>query len=340
VALPALAMAQAVNASGKELIAAIIAGVEVMFRIGVATLHSPEHIGFHAPGMTGPFGSAAACASLMGLSARETAHAFGIAGSLAGGLLAFAKAGSGGMVKRLHLGRAAESGVLAARLANRGYEGPRNVIEGRYGVLEAFCEENDPTLLTQGLGQVFEIERVCFKRYPCHVTAHVPVQLLRNLMTTGRFGVEDIHAIAIEASGKVVSHHNERAPADIMLAQYSVPFCVAIAAFHDPLDPAVFCDEVVRDPRVRALAKAIKVSAGETIKGWGARLDITLKDGRTFGGNLDTWLGCPETPLSTEQLRDKFDRITGSASKRLRDTLFDNLMQLEQVKSLELLALT
>jgi 2-methylcitrate dehydratase PrpD len=321
VALPALAMAQAVNASGKELIAAIIAGVEVMFRIGAATLHTPEHIGFHAPGMTGPFGSAAACASLMGLSARQTAHAFGIAGSLAGGLLAFAKAGSGGM-------------------ANRGYEGPRNVIEGTYGVLEAFCEENDPTLLTQGLGQVFEIERVCFKRYPCHVTAHVPVQLLRNLMTTGRFGPEDIHAIAIEASGKVVSHHNERAPADIMLAQYSVPFCVAIAAFHDPLDPAVFCDEVVRDPRVRALAKAIKVSAGETIKGWGARLDITLKDGRTFGGNLDTWLGCPETPLSTEQLRDKFDRITGSASKRLRDTLFDNLMQLEQVKSLEMLALT
>src|SRR5205823_533871 len=162
------------------LIAAIIAGVEVMFRIGAATLHSPEHIGFHAPGMTGPFGSAAACASLMGLSARQTAHAFGIAGSLAGGLLAFAKAGSGGMVKRL-----------------------------------------------------------------------------RNLMTTGRFGAGDIHAIAIEASGKVLSHHNERAPADIMLAQYSVPFCVAIATFHDPLDPAVFSDEVARDPRVRALAKAI-----------------------------------------------------------------------------------
>jgi len=125
-----------------------------------------------------------------------------------------------------------------------------------------------------------------------------------------------------------------------MLAQYSVPFCVAIAAFHDPLDPAVFTDDVVRDPRVRALANAIKVSASDTVKGWGARLDITLKDGRTFGGQIDTWLGCPETPLSTEQLRDKFDRITGSASTLLRETLFDNLMQLEQVKSLEPLALT
>src|SRR6267378_334544 len=165
VALPAFVMAQAERASGRDLITAIVAGIEVMFRIGNATLHTPEHIGFHAPGLTGPFGAAAACASLLRLSAGETANAFGIAGSLAGGLLAFAKAGSGGMVKRLHLGRAAESVVLAVRLANRGYEGPRNVIEGRYGVLEAFCEEHDAALLTQGLGKVYEIERVCIKRY-------------------------------------------------------------------------------------------------------------------------------------------------------------------------------
>ena len=101
----------------------------------------------------------------------------------------------------------------------------------------------------------------------------------------------------------------------------------------------MFCDEVVRDPRVRALAKAVKVSAADTIKGWGARLDITLKDGRTFGGQIDTWLGCPETPLSKEQLRAKFDRITQGASKRLRETLFDDLMRLDQMKSLETLPL-
>src|SRR2546429_469646 len=89
------------------------------------------------PGPAGPAG----CAALLRLSADQIANAFGIAGSLSGGLLAFAKAGSGGMIKRLHLGRAAEGGVLAARLAQRGYEGPRTVLEGRYGVLDAFCEE-------------------------------------------------------------------------------------------------------------------------------------------------------------------------------------------------------
>src|SRR5262249_13212136 len=123
VALPALLMAQALNAGGKDLIAAIVAGVEVMFRLGAATLHSPEHVGFHAPGLTGPFGSAAACASLMRLSPRETAHAFGIAGSLAGGLLAFAQPGSGGMVKPRPLGRAAGPARSAPRLAPRGRVG-------------------------------------------------------------------------------------------------------------------------------------------------------------------------------------------------------------------------
>src|SRR5439155_1006907 len=94
VALPAFTMAQALGSSGRDLLAAIVAGVEVMFRIGAASLHSPEKIGFHAPGMTGPFGAAAAGASLMKLSAGETANAFGIAGSFGSGLLAFARAGS------------------------------------------------------------------------------------------------------------------------------------------------------------------------------------------------------------------------------------------------------
>ena len=192
VALPALMMAQACNASGRDLVTAIVAGIEVMFRIGAATLHSAEKVGFHGPGMTGPFGSAAACASLMKLSAAETANAFGVAGSLAGGLLAFAKSGSGGMIKRLHLGRAAESGVIAARLAQRGYEGPPAVLEGRYGLLEAFCEETDPSLLTQGLGETWEIERLCIKRYASHVTTHVPVQLLRSFIEQHGFAGDDI----------------------------------------------------------------------------------------------------------------------------------------------------
>ena len=99
-----------------RLIAAFVAGNEVMIRIGRATGHTNEARGFHAPGTTGPFGGAVAAGHLLRLDARAMTNALGIAGSLCGGLLEFAR-GDGGMVKRLHLGRASEAGVLAASLA-------------------------------------------------------------------------------------------------------------------------------------------------------------------------------------------------------------------------------
>ena len=106
---PALAVAQQGARGGKDLIAAFVAGNEVMIRIGRATGHTNEARGFHAPGTTGPFGAAVACGHLLGLDAAAMTNAIGIAGSLAGGLLEFAR-GDGGIVKRLHLGRASEAG--------------------------------------------------------------------------------------------------------------------------------------------------------------------------------------------------------------------------------------
>jgi len=339
VALPAFAMAQACGASGRDLVTAIVAGIEVMFRIGNATLHSAEKVGFHAPGMTGPFGSAAACAALLRLSPEHTANAFGIAGSLGGGLLAFAKSRSGGMIKRLHLGRAAEAGVLAARLAQRGYEGPPTVLEGRFGVLEAFCEENDASLLVKDLGETWEIERLCIKRYACHVTSHVPVQLLRGFIEQHGFAGDDIADIDVDASDKVVSHHAEASPGDIMQAQYSVPFNLALAAYHDPRDPDVYDDRIAAEPRIRDLARRVRTASTGGRKGWAARITVTLRDRRRFEGAADSFLGCPQTPLSDEQLRFKFDRLCKDGPARLRQSLFDDLMRVEQVPSLASLPL-
>src|SRR5215470_1766416 len=124
-----LAVAQERGIGGRELIAAFVAGAEVMIRIGRATKHSNEGRGFHAPGTTGPFGAAIACGRLMGFDEERMQNALGIAGSLACGLLEFARSGTGAMVKRLHLGRAAESGVLAASLAGEGFTGPASVLE-------------------------------------------------------------------------------------------------------------------------------------------------------------------------------------------------------------------
>lgn len=341
VALPALAAAQAAQASGRDLLQAIVAGCEVMFRIGAATLHSPEKRGFHAPGLSGPFGSAVACGRLLGLGPERLVNALGIAGSLAGGLLAFAGTGSGGMVKRLHLGRAAESGVVATELAARGYEGPAAVLDGRFGLLEAFCDERDPALLTAELGDTFEIEKLCLKRYACHVTAQAPVQLLREQMAAHGFTGPDIAGIRVHASDKVVSHHSEAHPTDVMGAQYSVPFALAIAAHFDAGDPKAFLGESLRDPDVRSLAERIEVTEcpGRPIRGWGADMAITLVTGAALEGSRSSFPGCPESPLSRDGLFAKFERLCEPMDAQHRAALFGALCNVEKVPDLSRLGL-
>jgi 2-methylcitrate dehydratase PrpD len=327
VALPAFAMAQAERRSGRELIAAIVAGCEVSFRVGAATLHTPELAGFHAPGIVGPFGAATASGKMLALSADELVHAFGIAGSCTGGLLAFARSGQGGMVKRLHLGRAAESGVLAAQLASRGYDGPRTVLEGEFGVLATFCSKSDPERLTARLGTFFETSLLCIKPYACHVTAQAPIELFRALMAEHRFAPGDIAAIEVTASEKVASHHSERRPADVMLGQYSVPFSLAVAAWRDPADPASFADDAIHDGGILDLAARVKIVPGES--GWGAGLTVALKDGRKLTGAAKSFRGCPETPMSLEDVAAKFRKLT--RGKPGMDALLDALLDIENV---------
>src|SRR5688572_7496492 len=139
---PGIPVAQAQGRSGKALLTAYVAGFEVMYRIGDAARHSSEKIGFHAPGLTGVFGGAVVTGLLMKLDADRMTNALGIGGSLCSGLLEFSRSG-GGMVKRLHLGRAAEGGAMAATLAREGYTGPHTVLEGKFGFLNVFAQEKE-----------------------------------------------------------------------------------------------------------------------------------------------------------------------------------------------------
>lgn len=314
VALPALAVGEATAASDDEILCAIVAGCETMFRLGAATLHTPEKIGFHAPGLTGPFGAAIATARLMGLSVDQTANALGIAGSFASGLLAFAKAGQGGMIKRLHLGRAAEGGVLAARLAARGFEAPHTVIEGSFGLLDAFCSDTDPSLLTQGLGRQWELDALCLKRFACHITAHAPVEQLRDWIAEHGFTGDDIARVRVLGSPKLVSHHGNTSPVDLTLAQYSVPFVVALAAYRDPQDPASFSPDTLHDAGIMGLCKRVEVGERDlsSAKGWGVELRVELRDGRTFEAIREDFLGTPDRPFDDDALRAKFMRLTPS----------------------------
>lgn len=310
VAIPAIAVAQEVGAEPEELLRAIVAGTEVMFRIGNATLHSAEARGFHAPGITGPFGAAVAAGVLRKLSVDEMTNALGIAGSMGGGLLAFAR-GSGGMVKRLHLGRAAQSGVVAVDLASRGLEGPDRVLEGNFGTLEAFCPKSDPAKLTADLGAEWEFSHLCLKRYACHVTCQAPIEFLRGAMAEHGFSGAEIASVELGVSQKVLSHHGNPIPKDIAGAQYSVPFAFSAAAFGDPDDPRTFETSPDR-PEVKDLAAGIRLVPGDLgDEKWGAEVTLRLHSGRTIEGRRMHFRGTPESPFTAGDLSRKFSRLTG-----------------------------
>ncbi|HEX5321158.1 MAG TPA: MmgE/PrpD family protein, partial [Stellaceae bacterium] len=255
---PALAVAQQAGASGRALIAAFVAGNEVMIRIGRATGHTNEARGFHAPGTTGPFGGAVAADHLLRLDPAAMTNALGIAGSLCGGLLEFAR-GDGGMVKRLHLGRASEAGVLAASLAAGGFAGPRTVLEGEFGFLKVFCTKWDLAELTRGLGEEFVVSTTVLKRYPCHATAHAAVKAVRELQAEQGFTGAQVEAITVTGSQRMVERHNILEPADLMLAQYSIPFCIALALCREARDPQSFDATALADQQIRAACRRVRL---------------------------------------------------------------------------------
>src|SRR5215207_7271943 len=147
----ALAMAEKLGSDGKTLVTAIAAGYEVMIRSSLALNPSAARLrGWHLTGVCGPF-AAAACAVLMGLDAERTAWALGLAGTQGAGVWAFNA--DGAMSKRLHAGKAAHSGVLAAELAALGFTGPTQIYEFEDGgVLKAFSDASDAAPLTDALG--------------------------------------------------------------------------------------------------------------------------------------------------------------------------------------------
>jgi 2-methylcitrate dehydratase PrpD len=333
----ALAVAQERGIGGRELIAAFVAGAEVMIRIGRATKHSNEGRGFHAPGTTGPFGAAIACGKLMGFDAERMRNALGIAGSLACGIMEFARSGTGAMVKRLHLGRAAESGVLAASLAAEGFTGPASVLEGGFGFLRVFCGGDfDASELTRDLGASYATRSIMLKRFPCHITAHTSVQAILELRAEHGYAAADVEAIHIAGNDKMAGVNNIRAPADIMMAQYSIPFCVALAHLRDPHDPRSFDQTAPADPQIRSLCERVTITIGkDRPTPLAADITVTLRDGRVFTCRVADFKGTPTQPLDGAELRDKFLMLTRHCPADEMGEMFDRLQNLEHEPDLD-----
>jgi 2-methylcitrate dehydratase PrpD len=333
---PGLAMGQDVGGSGRDLLAAVVAGAEVMIRIGWATRHSNEVQGFHAPGTTGPFGAAIAAGRFLKLDAAAMTNALGIAGSLCGGLMEFARSGTGSMVKRLHIGRACEAGILAANLAHGGFTGPTTVLEGEAGFLRVYCSNHDVGQLTKGLGTTYATLAICLKRYACHITAQKAVQAIQELRAEHGIGGDDVKAITVVGAKRMADVNNIPEPTDVMMSQFSTPFCVALALYRDPRDPASFDESALNDPAIRSLCRRVTVRA---VPGHDGHADVpttvtlTTTDGRELTSCVETFMGTPARPFDRAAMREKFLMLTSQQADAER--MLERLQHLEEEENLD-----
>ena len=334
--LPALAMAEEKKADGKSLLTAFIAACEVMSRIGVAAGNSLERRGFHAPGLTGTFGAAVAAGRLLRLNERQMVNALGIAASYSGGLIEFSRCQEGAMIKRLHLGKAAEGGVTSALLASRGFAGPESILEGKFGFCQTYSDAPKLSYLTHRLGREFESMNICIKRCACHINAHAPIEALQKLREQINFKPQDVREIVVGGIEKLVTHHAIYQPKDLMMAQYSIPFCVALSLYFDPTDPESFDERNLKDKRILAMMRKVRLKVDHEIeqKGWdrAARVTVGLANKRRPSTLSVHFKGTPRNPMSQSEVEDKARKLTRALlPARQMEHLVEAVEKLEKI---------
>jgi 2-methylcitrate dehydratase PrpD len=318
VVVPAvLAVAEEENIGGTDLLKAIIAGYEVMGRLGRALGPQASGRGWHLTCVAGPAASTVAVGVLLGFSAEQHANAVGIACASAGGNKAFSI--SGGMVKRLHAGLASRAGILAARLVQSGFTGPTEALDGQFGLLDVIAGDHKrPEMLNTTLGEKFEVVNTSIKIYPCCAVLQSTLEAVMKLRRKHSITKDNIKALRVGSSERAVEQNNERQPADVMAAQYSLPFCASLAMQDDPIDPRLYTKQSLTDPRIKSFMDKITMYVDDTMqaaypRSMGARVSIELADGRVVEEAIVDAHGTALAPCTDHELEQKFRRLAGLA---------------------------
>jgi 2-methylcitrate dehydratase PrpD len=315
----ALAAAEHANAPGIRLLLAVVAGYEAMARVALALGPEPSQRGFHVTAVVGPVAAALAAGVAMGLNREQLLAAVGLACSASSGIKSFAGGSGGGMVKRMHAGRSAEAGVRMAQLAARGYTGPRAALDGRFGLLEVFGGQGaDASRLTQGLGERWTTDDIWVKVYPMCGGIHSAAQALRRLRGDRALAPDDIQTVRVGVSAFAARNNGERDPSDTMGAQYSIPYCAAVALLGDPLDPAMFAESALGTPALRSVATKVSLHVDDEAeklypRRLAARVELTLKGGATATASVVDAHGTPSDPCTDGERRERFARLASAA---------------------------
>ena len=299
-----------VPVSGRELVAAMAVGYEVLARVGSCQGVSSFDRGWHPTGTAGAFAGAATASRLLGLSPEQTVHALGIAGTMPAGLMA---AQFGAMVKRLYSGHAAWAGLSAALLAREGFTGIPDIFDAGFGgYVKAVSDGVNLSALTDELGTRFDAAAIGYKLYSCVGTNHTMLAALEDIVRAQSFEWRDVEEIRISTSAYQVLHSGwTYAPSTVMAAQMNMQYCAAVLLIQGAVFVEQFEERLLADPEILALARRVKTltNTAQDDKDRTAVVEVVLRDGRNFRVERGAARGHPANPPDDADIRNKFLRL-------------------------------
>ena len=311
VASAALALAEHTGNTGRELIDALVLGIDVSCRVGNAMY--PDHYdrGWHITGSTGTVGAAAACARLLKLDVQKTAMALGIAASQPVGM----REQFGTMTKPFHPGGAARAGLMSALLAANGYTASPKALEAPRGMMQTISLKNDWSEITSELGQRFEISFNTYKPFACGIVIHPAIDAATQLREQG-VKPEQVERIELKVHSLVLELTGKKEPADGLQAKFSVYHGVAAGLMFGRAAEEEYDDAIVNRPDMVALRRKVVATVDNSIDEASVDMTAVLSDGRRVHVFVEHAIGSLAKPMTTAQLEGKFrgmcDQVLGA----------------------------
>jgi len=339
----ALASAEITGAGGAEMLAASVLGIEVACRLGrLIVPHFREAAGFwHITNTCGVFGAVAAASRILGLTPGQIEHALGIAGTQAMGL----REVFGSMTKPLHAGKAAENGLLAALLAQRGFTSlsaeSKGILEGARGFAAVMAHGYDIADMTRGLGETWELPAIAIKFHACGQANQPLLGSMMELRALPGVSPDTVAHIDATVGHMAPGLATRRHPKKGLEGKFSYQHGMACVLVDGHAYPKQFTDEKVNDPQIVALRDRIDVSEDSSLPRRAATLTMTLKNGTIHSVTTEHALGTPGNPLSDDQLENKFRALASDVlAEEQIDPLVACLWSIEKLEAIdELMAL-
>ena len=332
----AVACAQALGASGQQLLTACVAGYEVGIRVGEFLGRSHYKV-FHTTGTAGTLAAAAAVGHLLGLDARQMQHAFGSAGTQSAGLWEFLRTAADS--KQLHTAHASAAGLMSAYLAKDGFTGAAQILEGPQGMAAGMSSDADPAKLTDGLGTRWATAETSFKYHACCRHTHPAADALLQVMQLHGLKPEDlvrvithVHQGAIDVLGPVLR------PATVHQSKFSMGTVLALVARFGHAGLAEF-DQHFLDDSTQSLRDRVSMELDAEVDAaypqrWIGKVTVHTTDGRVLHGRVDEPKGDPGNTLSREEITAKALRLaafSGGATATEMQVAIDALWQIASV---------